>query len=103
MMEEMMQQFRFGGMARDWFEMMLIFEGSLLMLMAWMRKDPDITPGDREVIDAHEIIVEGLGNADFVKRIELATGKNIRDQLSVKEILELEREVKLLRMGNDRN
>jgi hypothetical protein len=78
-----------------------IVSSAMLILMAW--GSGKIRLEDKEVIDAHELIVGSVSDADFCERVKLATGKDLRDQLSVTEIEELNKEVKLLRMGNGRN
>ena len=89
------------GMTGDQMMAIVMLVGSLSFLMSWFRKE--IKAEDQEVIDAHEVVILGLGDADQVKRIELLTGRNIRDQITVEEMLEIEREVEVLKMGNRRN
>jgi len=74
---------------------------AFVMIASW--RAGKLRPEDKEIIDAHEVIVSGVGDADFVTRVEMATGRNIRDQISVEGLEELGREVKLLKMGNQRN
>ena len=74
---------------------------SMMLLMSWMKGKLRLE--DKEVLEAHEFVMRSLEDADFCTRIEMATGKNLRDQMSVEEIIEMEREVKLLKMGNERN
>lgn len=74
---------------------------SVTMLLAWLSKK--IKPEDQDIIDAHEFVGDKLGDSDFVRKTELLTGKNLREQLTVQQMQDLEREIKLLKMGNQRN
>jgi hypothetical protein len=74
---------------------------AFVMIASW--RAGKLRPEDKEIIDAHDAIVSGVGDADFVTRVEMATGRNIRDQISVEGLQKLGEEVKLLKMGNARN
>jgi hypothetical protein len=63
--------------------------------MPWWRKGSQ--EEDEVMADSAEIILKAAGDADFVARIEAATGKNIREQLTVEEAEDLVREAKLRR------
>ena len=71
------------------------------MLLAW--KAGEIKKEDKEVIAAHEYVIESLSDADLMARTELATGKDLREQMSVADAMDLVVEVGMLRMGNRRN
>lgn len=78
-----------------------LFLTSLILLMSWFSGQRKAE--DDEVINAHEVVQRGMSDGDFVNRIELMTGKNLRDQLSIAEMEQLENEIKILKMGNRRN
>ena len=78
-----------------------VVSAGIAMLLAWL--DGKIKPEDKEVIDAHEAVQNGLSDGDFVSKTELATGKNLRDQLTVDQLEQLNAEVGYLKMGNSRN
>lgn len=90
-----------------WLEQMILWEGSMALLMAWMRKEGKgrgvDTARDEEIVEAHRVVIGGLGDADFCAKVELATGRNLRDQITTEEAVELMKEMELLRMGNGRN
>ena len=71
------------------------------MLLAW--KAGEIRKEDAEVIAAHEFVIASLSDADLMARTELATGKDLREQMSVADAMDLVVEVGMLRMGNTRN
>ena len=55
---------------------------------------------DDEVIEAHEYVMDALSDADRVAIIQAVTGKDIRDQLTVQEMKEIEEEVRLRKQKN---
>jgi hypothetical protein len=71
------------------------------MLLAW--KAGEIKKEDKEIIEAHEFVMDSLSDADLMARTELATGKDLREQMSVGDAMDLVVEVGMLRMGNSRN
>lgn len=71
------------------------------MLLAW--RAGEIKREDQEVIDAHEMVMSSLSDADFCRKVELHTGKDLREQMTVEEATSLVVEVGYLRMGNGRN
>jgi len=71
------------------------------MLLAW--KAGEIRKEDKEVIAAHEYVIDSLSDADLMGRVELATGKDLREQMTVEQAVGLVVEVGMLRMGNSRN
>lgn len=82
--------------------MQKLFEitGALAVLagtMAWWRKGSD--EEDAAVSEAADVVLNGLSDADTVNKIGCVTNKNLRDQLSIAEAIELNRERELRRMG----
>lgn len=69
--------------------------------MAWWRRDTE--DDDKTFVESTNIINAALGDGDFVNRIEAQTGKNLREQLSVEEVEEMNKEANLRRWGNRRN
>lgn len=69
--------------------------------MGFYRKDSE--EEDQIIAEAHSIILDNLSNADSVGQIEIYTGKNLRDQLSVEQAEELYREKELRGYGSRRN
>lgn len=69
--------------------------------MSWFRKDT--ADEDKTLAEAAETVIEGAVDADTVNRIELRTGRNLRDQLSVAEAEEMRREADLRGFGWKRN
>lgn len=65
--------------------------------MAWWRKG---TPEEDAMMgEAAEIVVDNLMNADNVTNIEMLTGKNLRDQMTIEEVQDAARERDLRRFG----
>lgn len=62
--------------------------------MGWLRKGSK--EEDEVYSEAAETIVKGVCDADMVNKIELHTGRNIRDQTTVDEVLDtaFERDVR---------
>jgi len=71
------------------------------MLLAW--RAGEIKKEDKEIIEAHEFVMDSLSDADLCAKVELATGKDLREQMSVDQAIDLVTEVGMLRMGNQRN
>jgi len=71
------------------------------MLLAW--KAGEIKKEDKEIIEAHDFVINSLSDADLMARTELATGKDLREQMTVADAMDLVVEVGYLRMGNGRN
>lgn len=69
--------------------------------MGWLRQGSQ--EEDNMRIDVADTLLDTTSNADDVNRIEMATGRNLRDQLTVERAEDLNRERNLLRMGNKRN
>lgn len=78
-----------------------IFLGSTALLMSWL--SGKLRPEDKEILEAHEFIQSAISDGDLVSKVELHTGKNLRDQLTPEELEDINEHVKLLRMGNNRN
>lgn len=75
------------------------FTGALGVLgMAWFRKGSQAE--DEMVVEASDLILDNLSNADNIRKINAITGKNLRDQLSIEEVLEMDQERKLRQMRN---
>lgn len=65
--------------------------------MAWWRKG---TPAEDEMMsEAAEVVIDNLANADNITNIELLTGRNLRDQLTIGEVEDMARERDLRRFG----
>jgi hypothetical protein len=69
--------------------------------MKWLRQGSKEEDDLR--IEVADTLIDTTCNADDVNRIEMATGRNLRDQLTVEKAEDLDRERRLLRMGNNRN
>lgn len=69
--------------------------------MAWWQKGS--VEEDEMLVNATDSIASALSDGDFVKQVELATGKNLRDQLTVEELKKMQDEVNYRRMGVRRN
>lgn len=77
------------------------FVGALSTLtigMAWWRKG---TPAeDTEVSQVNDIIIDTITDSDMVSRIERNNGRNLRDQISIEQLEDMNRERELRRMRN---
>lgn len=73
----------------DWNAALAILGGTGFV-MSWFRKGS--VEEDAMVIEATNVIFDNLANADQVKQIEVMTGKNLRDQITVEELLDMEKE-----------
>lgn len=75
---------------------LLQFTGAMSVLsgaMAWWRKGSE--EEDQVHVDAADLILGTLSDADKVNKTDLYTGKNLREQLTIEEVLELHREREL--------
>lgn len=63
--------------------------------MAWWRQGSD--DEDQMVASAADVVLGTVTDADTVGRIDLHTGRNLRDQMTVEQAEELERERQLRR------
>lgn len=82
--------------------MQKLFEitGALAVLsgaMAWWRRGS--AEEDAVVSEAADVVLNGLSDADAVSKIGCLTGKDLREQLTVEEAMELDRERELRRFG----
>lgn len=69
--------------------------------MKWLREGS--VEEDEMKIEVADTLIDTTCNADDVNRIEMATGRNLRDQLTVERAEDLNNERRLLRMGHKRN
>lgn len=69
--------------------------------MSWFRKET--AANDRIVAEAGEVLLTGVVDADNVGAIELHTGKNLRDQMTVAEAEAMHQETDLRKFGWRRN
>lgn len=78
------------------------FVGALSTLgglgMAWWRKGS--VEEDKEVSQANDAIIDTISDSDMVSRIERSNGRNLRDQLTLEQIEDMNRERELRRMRN---
>lgn len=72
-------------------------------LLAWRAGKTHITVTDEIVIEAHETVMAALSDGDFCERVKMATGRDLRDQITVEEMEDINLHVKMLKMGNGRN
>lgn len=80
------------------------FAGALSVLagaMTWRRKDSEAD--DRIAVEAANLVLDALSDGDKVSKIDLHTGKNIREQMTWEEAEELHRERELRGFGIRRN
>lgn len=64
--------------------------------MTWRRGGPK---EDATVASSCDLVIDTLSDADKVNTIDMSTGKNLRDQLSLEEVEELNRERESRRFG----
>jgi hypothetical protein len=76
---------------------MSLLSGSAAIGMAWWRKGSQ--EEDELMVEAADVVIDNISNADNITNIELLTGKNMRDQLTVEEVLEMDRDRQLRRFG----
>lgn len=79
---------------------MLKFIGALAVvngLMVWWRKGSEAD--DKATVEAADLVLDSISDADKVGKIDLASGRNLRDQLSVLEAQELHAERELRKFG----
>lgn len=80
---------------------LLEFTGAIYILsgaMSWFRQGSDAE--DEMVAGAADVVINSVTSADLVNRVEMSTGKNLRDQISVQELEDLNRERELRRFRN---
>lgn len=76
------------------------FTGALSLLIhgfAWWRKGG--AEEDAMVSEAADTVLDALSDADTVNRIDCLTDRNIREQLTIEQAIELDRERELRRFG----
>lgn len=76
------------------------FTGALsicISAMAWWRKDGP--KSDEVVVEAADVVLSALSDADTTNRVELHTGRDIRSQLTVEEAIEIHEERELRAFG----
>lgn len=80
------------------------FEAALAVAtgaMAWWRKE---TPEEDEMVSqATDVVLGALSDADAVGKIDAATDRNLRDQVTVEQAMAMERERELRGFGWRRN
>lgn len=69
--------------------------------MSWRRQGS--VEEDKIRKEIADTLLDACSDCDRVNKIELNTGRNLRDQMTVEEAKELDRERKLLGMGVRRN
>lgn len=74
---------------------------SAMAVAGWFRKGS--ADEDEMVADSHDMILDAVADADLVREIDLETGENLRDQVTVEQAIEMHRESELRRFGWRRN
>lgn len=69
--------------------------------MAWWRRGSE--EEDEVVSESVDVVLGSISDADKVSNIDLATGKNLRDQITVEQAMEMNEERSLRRWGFGRN
>ena len=85
---------------QDIIDVAVKFSGALAVVtgaFAWWRKGSD--DEDAMHAAAADTILDTLSDADTVARVDLHTGRNLREQLTVEQAMELERERNLRRFA----
>jgi hypothetical protein len=67
------------------------------MAAAWWRAGSEAE--DEAVVQAADLVLDSAADADLSKRIEAATGRDLRSQMTVAEAEELRREAELRKFG----
>jgi hypothetical protein len=76
------------------------FTGALSFLIhgfAWWRKGS--AEEDATVAEAADTVLDALSDGDLVQRIDCLTDRNLREQLTVEQAIELDKERTLRRFG----
>lgn len=81
------------GKLIEWSAALSVLSGT----MAWWRKGSE--DEDNMVAASADIVLDAVTDADTVGRIDLHTGRNLRDQMTVEQAEELERERQLRRFS----
>ena len=58
---------------------------------------------DALITEAHNVVLDTLGDADVIRKIEQMTGKDLRSQISIQEVEDMYREKELRGYGTGRN
>jgi len=72
-------------------------------LFQWLSKSSEREQDDADVVECHSEQMEKLSDATYVGMIEAITRHNLRDQVSVELLQEMDREIALAKMRGDRN
>lgn len=86
------------------FQKFFEFTGALAVVtgaMAWWRRGSD--EEDEMVSNAADTVLDALSDADTVSKIGCVTDRNLRDQLTIEEAIEMNKERELRRFGWKRN
>jgi hypothetical protein len=75
---------------------------ALTGIFQWLAGDHG-DQSEEDVIEAHEFILAQLSDADSCRTIETITGKDLRSQLSLKQLEALHKEIEMLKMKGKRN
>lgn len=67
------------------------------MASFWRKDGPK---EDEIVVEAIDTLIEGLSDSDKIAKIELRTGRNLRNQVSIEKVVEWNDERKLRSWGN---
>ena len=87
------------SLVQSFFKKIQLLKGEIEM--AWWRRGSE--EEDKIMVEAADIVIDNLVNADNVKNIETLTNKNLRDQVTIEEIEEMDKDRKLRRWGFGRN
>lgn len=74
-----------------------------VILAAFSYWGRNVPPDDKNTAECHEYVLDSLANADMVGKINIVTDKNLRDQMTLSDALELYEEARLTQMGAERN
>lgn len=81
----------------------VILEGAAQVALFSKSPKKIIEGEDSTIVETSEYILKAQSDADLMSRLELATGKNMRDQFTVEELQEIAETARLHRMGPSRN
>lgn len=87
------------GLVQSFLKKIQLLKGEIEM--AWWRRGSE--EEDKMMVEAADLVIDNLVNADNVKNIETLTSKNLRDQVTIEEIEEMDKDRKLRRWGFGRN
>lgn len=69
--------------------------------MDWWREGSE--DEDKVIIEINKAKIKILADADKVNLIKKRTGKDLREQMTIEELLDLDREINLRSFGWERN